>query len=151
MTSRFGKTYSRKGGDGSSKFDEIFSNKKATLSTKWGETTATVGSKRPGFRPEVSELPKKPHRMDEDSSEDPFGFDSDDDSKPVTSRNIGQTRAPLAEPSCAERPRTPLGPNSRLAQSASIEAAPPSRDGAILDGDKDTSNRAFNSNTGKCS
>nr|XP_023686672.1 wings apart-like protein homolog [Paramormyrops kingsleyae] len=149
MTSRFGKTYSRKGGDGSSKFDEIFSNKKATLSTKWGETTATVGSKRLGFRPEVSELPKKPRRVDEDSSEDPFGFDSDDDSKPVTSRNIAQPRAPPAEPSCAERPRTPLGANSRVAPSASIEASPPGWDAAILDGDKDTSNWAFNSNTGR--
>nr|5HDT_E Chain E, Wings apart-like protein homolog [Homo sapiens] len=33
MTSRFGKTYSRKGGNGSSKFDEVFSNKRTTLST----------------------------------------------------------------------------------------------------------------------
>ncbi|PKU37507.1 wings apart-like protein hypothetical protein [Limosa lapponica baueri] len=49
MTSRFGKTYSRKGGNGSSKFDEVFSNKRTTLSTKWGETTfmAKLGQKRP--------------------------------------------------------------------------------------------------------
>ncbi len=39
MTSRFSKTYTRKRGEASSKFDEVFSNKKATLSTKWGETT----------------------------------------------------------------------------------------------------------------
>uniref|UniRef100_A0A8C9W3R5 Wings apart-like protein homolog n=1 Tax=Scleropages formosus TaxID=113540 RepID=A0A8C9W3R5_SCLFO len=100
MTSRFGKTYSRKGGDGNSKFDEIFSNKKATLSTKWGETTykAKVGSKRPTFKPEVSELPKRSRQGEDDHSDDPFGFDSDDDSRPVTSRNVPQPRASPAKP-----------------------------------------------------
>lgn len=40
MTSRFYKTYSRKGGSGDgSKFDEVFSNKKTMSKTKWGETT----------------------------------------------------------------------------------------------------------------
>ncbi|KAG5855371.1 hypothetical protein ANANG_G00048380 [Anguilla anguilla] len=92
MTSRFGKTYSRKGGDGSSKFDEVLSNKRATLSTKWGETTykAQLGSKRPSGRPEVAELAKRPRRAEAEGSDDPFGFDSDDDSKPVTSRSPGR-------------------------------------------------------------
>ncbi len=93
MTSRFSKTYTRKGGEASSKFDEVFSNKKATLSTKWGETTykAQLGVKRPSFKPEVPELTKRPRFDDEDSSEDPFGFDSDDESKTVTSRDTPQS------------------------------------------------------------
>ncbi|XP_058606038.1 wings apart-like protein homolog [Onychostoma macrolepis] len=93
MTSRFSKTYTRKGGEASSKFDEVFSNKKATLSTKWGETTykAQLGVKRPSFKPEVPELTKRPRFDDDDSSEDPFGFDSDDESKTVTARNTPQS------------------------------------------------------------
>ncbi|XP_052010114.1 wings apart-like protein homolog isoform X2 [Xyrauchen texanus] len=93
MTSRFSKTYTRKGGQASSKFDEVFSNKKATLSTKWGETTykAQLGVKRPSFKPEVPELTKQPRFDDDDSSEDPFGFDSDDESKTVTSRGTLQS------------------------------------------------------------
>uniref|UniRef100_A0A8C9TW24 Wings apart-like protein homolog n=1 Tax=Scleropages formosus TaxID=113540 RepID=A0A8C9TW24_SCLFO len=132
MTSRFGKTYSRKGGDGNSKFDEIFSNKKATLSTKWGETTykAKVGSKRPTFKPEVSELPKRSRQGEDDHSDDPFGFDSDDDSRPVTSRNVPQPRASPAkpaEPTRAERLHTPLEANSWLGQLAGGDAAAPGR------------------------
>uniref|UniRef100_A0A9J7Z739 Wings apart-like protein homolog n=1 Tax=Cyprinus carpio carpio TaxID=630221 RepID=A0A9J7Z739_CYPCA len=93
MTSRFSKTYTRKGGEASTKFDEVFSNKKATLSTKWGETTykAQLGVKRPLFKPEVPELTKRPRFDDDDSSEDPFGFDSDDESKTVTSRDTLQS------------------------------------------------------------
>uniref|UniRef100_A0A9J7YVH5 Wings apart-like protein homolog n=1 Tax=Cyprinus carpio carpio TaxID=630221 RepID=A0A9J7YVH5_CYPCA len=93
MTSRFSKTYTRKGGEASSKFDEVFSNKKATLSTKWGETTykAQLGVKRPSFKPEVPELTKRPRFDDDDSSEDPFGFDSDDESKTVTFRGTPQS------------------------------------------------------------
>uniref|UniRef100_A0A8C1PLC6 Wings apart-like protein homolog n=1 Tax=Cyprinus carpio TaxID=7962 RepID=A0A8C1PLC6_CYPCA len=93
MTSRFSKTYTRKGGEASSKFDEVFSNKKATLSTKWGETTykAQLGVKRPLFKPEVPELTKRPRFDDDDSSEDPFGFDSDDESKTVTFRGTPQS------------------------------------------------------------
>uniref|UniRef100_A0A8C7VYU6 Wings apart-like protein homolog n=1 Tax=Oncorhynchus mykiss TaxID=8022 RepID=A0A8C7VYU6_ONCMY len=93
MTSRFGKTYSRKGGEANSKFDEVFSNKKATLSTKWGETTykAKLGSKRPLQKPEVVKLLKRPRIEDDDSSEDPFGFDSDDESNPVTSHSVPQS------------------------------------------------------------
>ncbi|KAK9959836.1 hypothetical protein ABG768_009937 [Culter alburnus] len=93
MTSRFSKTYTRKGGEASSKFDEVFSNRKATLSTKWGETTykAQLGVKRPSFKPEVPELTKRPRFDDDDSSEDPFGFDSDDESKTVTSRGTPQS------------------------------------------------------------
>uniref|UniRef100_A0A3B3R5T1 WAPL cohesin release factor b n=1 Tax=Paramormyrops kingsleyae TaxID=1676925 RepID=A0A3B3R5T1_9TELE len=88
MTSRFGKTYSRKGGDGNSKFDEVLSNKRATLSTKWGETTfkAQLGSKRPNLKPDLTDTPKKARPSEEEDTEDPFGFDSDDESKPVTSR-----------------------------------------------------------------
>lgn len=91
MTSRFGKTYSRKGGNGSSKFDEVFSNKRTTLSTKWGETTfmAKLGQKRPNFKPDIQEIPKKP-KMEEEDTGDPFGFDSDDESLPVSSKNLAQ-------------------------------------------------------------
>uniref|UniRef100_A0A8C7INP1 Wings apart-like protein homolog n=1 Tax=Oncorhynchus kisutch TaxID=8019 RepID=A0A8C7INP1_ONCKI len=107
MTSRFGKTYSRKGGDGSSssKFDEVLSNKRATLSTKWGETTykAKVSSKRPGHWSEVAEQPKRPKLSDE-ISEDPFGFDSDDESKTVTSR-FPHAKASPAKPASAEPPQ----------------------------------------------
>lgn len=93
MTSRFSKTYTRKGGEASSKFDEVFSNKKATLSTKWGETTykAQLGVKRPSFKPEVPELTKRSRFDDDDSSEDPFGFDSDDESKTIKSRDTPQS------------------------------------------------------------
>ncbi|CAB1338048.1 unnamed protein product [Coregonus sp. 'balchen'] len=103
MTSRFGKTYSRKGGDGSSsKFDEVLSNKRATLSTKWGETTykAKVSSKRPGQKTEVAEQPKRP-KLSNESSEDPFGFDSDEESKTVTSR-VPQTKASPVKPASTE-------------------------------------------------
>ncbi|XP_064790256.1 wings apart-like protein homolog [Oncorhynchus masou masou] len=100
MTSRFGKTYSRKGGEANSKFEEVFSNK-ATLSTKWGETTykAQLGSKRPTLKPEVVELLKRPRIEDDDSSEDPFGFDSDDESKPVTSFGVPQSKPTEGEAS----------------------------------------------------
>ncbi|XP_073430972.1 wings apart-like protein homolog isoform X1 [Dendrobates tinctorius] len=102
MTSRFGKTYSRKGGNGSSKFDEVFSNKRTTLSTKWGETTfvAKVGQKRQNHKPDIADLPKRTKvDDDEDMAEDPFGFDSDEESKPVTSKNISQPKsAPQQSP-----------------------------------------------------
>ncbi|XP_042312768.1 wings apart-like protein homolog isoform X2 [Sceloporus undulatus] len=93
MTSRFGKTYSRKGGNGSSKFDEVFSNKRTTLSTKWGETTfmAKLGQKRPNIKPDISEIPKKP-KVEEEVIEDPFGFDSDEESLPVSSKNVSQAK-----------------------------------------------------------
>uniref|UniRef100_A0A673Z8T8 Wings apart-like protein homolog n=1 Tax=Salmo trutta TaxID=8032 RepID=A0A673Z8T8_SALTR len=105
MTSRFGKTYSRKGGDGSSsKFDEVLSNKRATLSTKWGETTykAKVSSKRPGQKTEVAEQPKRP-KLSNESSEDPFGFDSDEESKTVTSR-VPQAKASPVKLASTELP-----------------------------------------------
>lgn len=92
MTSRFGKTYSRKGGEANSKFDEVFSNKKATLSTKWGETTykAQLASKRPLIKQELPEISKRPRVEEDDGSDDPFGFDSDDESKAVTSKGTPQ-------------------------------------------------------------
>uniref|UniRef100_A0ACB8F8C6 Uncharacterized protein n=1 Tax=Sphaerodactylus townsendi TaxID=933632 RepID=A0ACB8F8C6_9SAUR len=94
MTSRFGKTYSRKGGNGSSKFDEVFSNKRTTLSTKWGETTfmAKLGQKRPNIKAEISEIPKRP-KVEEETIEDPFGFDSDEESLPVSSKNVSQAKS----------------------------------------------------------
>ncbi|XP_075573598.1 wings apart-like protein homolog isoform X1 [Pelecanus crispus] len=94
MTSRFGKTYSRKGGNGSSKFDEVFSNKRTTLSTKWGETTfmAKLGQKRPSVKPDISEVPKKP-KVEDEITEDPFGFDSDEESLPVSSKNVSQAKS----------------------------------------------------------
>ncbi|KAL4640144.1 hypothetical protein GN956_G12172 [Arapaima gigas] len=162
MTSRFGKTYSRKGGDGNSKFDEIFSNKKATLSTKWGETTykAKVGSKRPTFKSEVSELPKRSRQGEDDHSDDPFGFDSDDDSRPVTSRNVPPLRASPAKPAAAptepraERLRTPPEPNSWLEQLASGDAIAPGWGASALDDKKmahgiqeDSNSRVINSGT----
>ncbi|XP_068424128.1 wings apart-like protein homolog [Clinocottus analis] len=97
MTSRFGKTYNRKGGEANSKFDEVFSNKKPTLTTKWGETTykAQLGAKRPALKPEVSELSKRPRLEDSNSDEDPFGFDSDDESKDVT--RVGVTEGAVTK------------------------------------------------------
>ncbi|XP_010210599.1 PREDICTED: wings apart-like protein homolog [Tinamus guttatus] len=94
MTSRFGKTYSRKGGNGSSKFDEVFSNKRTTLSTKWGETTfmAKLGQKRPHVKADISEVPKKP-KVEDEETEDPFGFDSDEESLPVSSKNVSQAKS----------------------------------------------------------
>uniref|UniRef100_A0A4W5MW29 WAPL cohesin release factor n=1 Tax=Hucho hucho TaxID=62062 RepID=A0A4W5MW29_9TELE len=125
MTSRFGKTYSRKGGDGSSssKFDEVLSNKRATLSTKWGETTykAKVSSKRPVQRSEVAEQPKRP-KLSDKISEDPFGFDSDEESKTVTSRLPHAKASPAklasAEPLQAGRPGFCL--ESRSSQQSSL-------------------------------
>uniref|UniRef100_A0A8C7IQU1 Wings apart-like protein homolog n=1 Tax=Oncorhynchus kisutch TaxID=8019 RepID=A0A8C7IQU1_ONCKI len=130
MTSRFGKTYSRKGGDGSSssKFDEVLSNKRATLSTKWGETTykAKVSSKRPGHWSEVAEQPKRPKLSDE-ISEDPFGFDSDDESKTVTSR-FPHAKASPAKPASAEPPqagRPGFCLESRSSQQSSLVPSKP--------------------------
>ncbi|XP_028982827.1 wings apart-like protein homolog [Betta splendens] len=92
MTSRFGKTYNRKGGEANSKFEEVFSNKKPTLTTKWGETTYTakLGGKRPLLKSDVPELSKRPRLEDSDSEEDPFGFDSDEESKTVSSHSSSE-------------------------------------------------------------
>lgn len=94
MTSRFGKTYNRKGGEANSKFEEVFSNKKPTLTTRWGETTykAQLGTKRPLLKPDVSELSKRPRLEESDSEDDPFGFDSDDESKTTTSHSVPQPK-----------------------------------------------------------
>ncbi|XP_043958142.1 wings apart-like protein homolog [Gambusia affinis] len=131
MTSRFGKTYSRKGGEGTSKFDEVLSTKRGTLSTKWGDTTykAKVGSKRAGAprNDSVLEVYKKP-RPAEEGLDDPFGFDSDEESKPVTSR-AGSKSSPSkpasAEPPQAERPGFSLevGSQSNLQRGSSHAAA----------------------------
>uniref|UniRef100_A0A3P9BUQ7 Wings apart-like protein homolog n=1 Tax=Maylandia zebra TaxID=106582 RepID=A0A3P9BUQ7_9CICH len=120
MTSRFGKTYSRKGGEGTSKFDEVLSTKRGTLSTKWGDTTykAKVGSKRAGApkNDSVLEVYKRP-RPCGDGLDDPFGFDSDEESKPVSSRS-GSKSSPAkpasAEPPQAERPGVSLDTGSSI-------------------------------------
>ncbi|XP_054885617.1 wings apart-like protein homolog isoform X3 [Poeciliopsis prolifica] len=95
MTSRFGKTYNRKGGEANSKFEEVFSNKKPTLTTKWGETTykAQLGGKKPLLKPGATEVSKRP-RLEDSDSEDPFGFDSDEESKTVTSENVSEMKMP---------------------------------------------------------
>lgn len=95
MTSRFGKTYNRKGGEANSKFEEVFSNKKPTLTTKWGETTykAQLGGKKPLLKPGAADVPKRP-RLEDSDSEDPFGFDSDEESKTVTSENVSEMKMP---------------------------------------------------------
>ncbi|XP_059025699.1 wings apart-like protein homolog isoform X1 [Mustela lutreola] len=119
MTSRFGKTYSRKGGNGSSKFDEVFSNKRTTLSTKWGETTfmAKLGQKRPNFKPDIQEIPKKP-KVEEENTGDPFGFDSDDESLPVSSKNLaqgkGSTYSESSEAAQLEEVTSVLEANSKI-------------------------------------
>uniref|UniRef100_A0A8C4J794 Wings apart-like protein homolog n=1 Tax=Dromaius novaehollandiae TaxID=8790 RepID=A0A8C4J794_DRONO len=126
MTSRFGKTYSRKGGNGSSKFDEVFSNKRTTLSTKWGETTfmAKLGQKRPHVKPDISEVPKKP-KVEDEVTEDPFGFDSDEESLPVSSKNVSQAKSSSQlEPSEAAQSEdftSLLEANSRINQPDSGE------------------------------
>ncbi|KAB5561915.1 hypothetical protein PHYPO_G00011980 [Pangasianodon hypophthalmus] len=91
MTTKFSKTYTRKGGEANSKFEEVFGNRRATLSTKWGETTykAQLGSRRPAHTPatpEASTLHKKPRLERDDEADDPFGFDSDDEEQSETSR-----------------------------------------------------------------
>lgn len=93
MTSRFGKTYNRKGGEANSKFEEVFSNKKPTLTTKWGETTykAQVGSKRPLLNPDDPDVPKIPRFEDSNDEEDPFGFDSDEESKTLITHSVSET------------------------------------------------------------
>uniref|UniRef100_A0A3P9NX02 Wings apart-like protein homolog n=1 Tax=Poecilia reticulata TaxID=8081 RepID=A0A3P9NX02_POERE len=95
MTSRFGKTYNRKGGEANSKFEEVFSNKKPTLTTKWGETTykAQLGGKKPLLKPGATEVSKRP-RLEDSDSEDPFGFDSDEESKTVTSESVSEMKMP---------------------------------------------------------
>lgn len=129
MTSRFGKTYSRKGGEGTSKFDEVLSTKRGTLSTKWGDTTykAKVGSKRIGApkNDSVSGVHKRP-RPSGDGFEDPFGFDSDEESKPVSSRS-GSKASPAkpasAEPPLAERPGLALAAGSRSSLQGRAQAS----------------------------
>ncbi|KAF7704884.1 hypothetical protein HF521_020170 [Silurus meridionalis] len=142
MTSRIVKTYSRKAGDGTSKFDEVLSNKRATLSTKWGETTykAQLGSKRPSMmKGDRADRTKKPKMAEEDESEDPFGFDSDDESKPVSSRN---TSKPSPAKAGSVESGLTLEPNSRVNLPASVEAVapgwPPTRPPSTLSGDKST-------------
>lgn len=132
MTSRFGKTYSRKGGNGSSKFDEVFSNKRTTLSTKWGETTfmAKLGQKRSSVKPDISEVPKRP-KIEDEVTEDPFGFDSDEESLPVSSKNVSQPKgSSQLEPGEAAQSEdfTPLlEANSRINQPDSGESVASSK------------------------
>uniref|UniRef100_A0A8C4HDE7 Wings apart-like protein homolog n=1 Tax=Dicentrarchus labrax TaxID=13489 RepID=A0A8C4HDE7_DICLA len=157
MTSRFGKTYSRKGGEGTSKFDEVLSTKRGTLSTKWGDTTykAKVGSKRAGAPKNDSVLGvyKRP-RPSGDGLEDPFGFDSDEESKPVSSRS-GNKSSPAkpasAEPPQAERPGISLDAGSRSSLQGGSHALASARGASWLANDpprvlEDTA-RFFNSSS----
>lgn len=50
---------------------------------------AKLGQKRPNFKPDIQEIPKKP-KVEEENAGDPFGFDSDDESLPVSSKNLAQ-------------------------------------------------------------
>lgn len=50
---------------------------------------AKLGQKRPNFKPDIQEIPKKP-KVEEENTGDPFGFDSDDESLPVSSKNLAQ-------------------------------------------------------------
>nr|XP_019964797.1 PREDICTED: wings apart-like protein homolog [Paralichthys olivaceus] len=142
MTSRFGKTYSRKGGEGTSKFDEVLSTKRGTLSTKWGDTTykAKVGSKRAGAtkNDSVLEVYKRP-RPSGDGLEDPFGFDSDDESKPVSSRS-GSKASPAkpasAEPPQAERPGLSLDTGSRSSLHGASHTLTSARGASWMSGDR---------------
>ncbi|XP_070707802.1 wings apart-like protein homolog [Pempheris klunzingeri] len=142
MTSRFGKTYSRKGGEGTSKFDEVLSTKRGTLSTKWGDTTykAKVGSKRAGAPKNESVLGvyKRP-RPSGDGFEDPFGFDSDEESKPVSSRS-GNKSSPAkpasAEPPQAERPGLSLDTGSRSSLQGGSRAVASARGASWLSNDR---------------
>uniref|UniRef100_A0A8C5GXF7 Wings apart-like protein homolog n=1 Tax=Gouania willdenowi TaxID=441366 RepID=A0A8C5GXF7_GOUWI len=113
MTSRFGKTYSRKGGEGTSKFDEVLSTGRGTLSTKWGATTykAKVGSKRISAAKNDSGLEVRKRLRQSGGSgdggvgggfDDPFGFDSDEESKPVSSSRSGNKSSP-AKPASGEK------------------------------------------------
>ncbi|KAM4852712.1 wings apart-like protein homolog isoform 1-T3 [Thomomys bottae] len=158
MTSRFGKTYSRKGGNGSSKFDEVFSNKRTTLSTKWGETTfmAKLGQKRPNFKPDIQEIPKKP-KMEEENTGDPFGFDSDDESLPVSSKNLVQGKSSSysdsGEAAQLEEVTSELETNSKISSVVSEDSASnkslPMED-AVLGKEKST-NRVLEDSTSKSS
>ncbi|XP_063049452.1 wings apart-like protein homolog [Engraulis encrasicolus] len=129
MTSRFGKTYSRKGGEANTKFDEVFSNKKATISTKWGETTykAQLSSKRPIVKQqEVPEPPKRPRLEEDDNSDDPFGFDSDDESKTSSSTTTKAAAQPESQPAAAtqqSQPKTSVVMKSAPSASSDLSAS----------------------------
>lgn len=159
MTSRFGKTYSRKGGEGTSKFDEVLSTKRGTLSTKWGDTTykAKVGSKRAGTpkNDSVLEVYKRP-RPCGDGMEDPFGFDSDEESKPVSSRSSSKSspaKPASAEPPQAERPGVSLDTGSRSTLQGGFHALASTQAVPWLGSDRNQSRmmedtaRFFNSST----
>uniref|UniRef100_A0A665W506 Wings apart-like protein homolog n=1 Tax=Echeneis naucrates TaxID=173247 RepID=A0A665W506_ECHNA len=126
MTSRFGKTYNRKGGEANSKFEEVFSNKRPTLTTKWGETTykAQLGAKRPLLKSDVSEVPKRPRLEDSDSEEDPFGFDSDDESKTVTSQNVSQVK--VSEGDVTKAATVPISSTTNIDTSLKLSTDAPS-------------------------
>lgn len=154
MTSRFGKTYSRKGGEGTSKFDEVLATKRGTLSTKWGDTTykAKVSSKRVGAPKSDSVLAgnKRP-RTSGAGPEDPFGFDSDEESKPVSSRS-GSKSSPAkpasAEPPQAQRPDVCVGAGNRSNLQGTCAASAPAKGPSWLLNDRDQSS-FLNSSTGK--
>ncbi|XP_051897361.1 wings apart-like protein homolog [Pristis pectinata] len=137
MTSRYGKTYSKKGSAGNSKFDEVFSGKRAKISTKWGESTfkAQLTQKRPNVKAEAVEQPKR-QKVEDQLPEDPFGFDSDDDSLPVSSRNPAPAKAPQSTESLKPADGdgvTPLDVNSRMSRPIGGEAVVCNRFASLAD------------------
>ncbi|XP_078284729.1 wings apart-like protein homolog isoform X3 [Rhinoraja longicauda] len=138
MTSRYGKTYSKKGSTGNSKFDEVFSGKRAKISTKWGETTfkAQLPQKRPNVKAEPIDPPKW-QKIEDQLTEDPFGFDSDDDSLPVSSRNPAPAKAPQSaeppRPSDGDGVTSLLEVNSRMSRPVGGEALVCSRFASLAD------------------
>ncbi|XP_072347468.1 wings apart-like protein homolog [Scyliorhinus torazame] len=138
MTSRYGKTYSKKGSASNSKFDELFSGKRAKISTKWGESTfkAQLSQKRPCLKVEAVEQPKR-QKLEDELLEDPFGFDSDDDSLPVSSRNPvptkGQQSTESLKPVDEDNVASLLEVNSTVNQPISGDAIVCSKFAALAD------------------
>ncbi|XP_028331153.1 wings apart-like protein homolog isoform X2 [Gouania willdenowi] len=169
MTSRFGKTYSRKGGEGTSKFDEVLSTGRGTLSTKWGATTykAKVGSKRISAAKNDSGLEVRKRLRQSGGSgdggvgggfDDPFGFDSDEESKPVSSSRSGNKSSPAkpasAEPPKAERPGGSLGAANRSSFQEGAYGSGSSRAPSWLSGEKNNiteDRRRFSNNSSSSS
>ncbi|GCB76581.1 hypothetical protein scyTo_0019162 [Scyliorhinus torazame] len=141
MTSRYGKTYSKKGSASNSKFDELFSGKRAKISTKWGESTfkAQLSQKRPCLKVEAVEQPKR-QKLEDELLEDPFGFDSDDDSLPVSSRNPvptkGQQSTESLKPVDEDNVASLLEVNSTVNQPISGDAIVCSKFAALADRDR---------------
>lgn len=83
---------------------------------------AKLGQKRPNIKPDISEIPKKP-KVEEEAIEDPFGFDSDEESLPVSSKNVSQAKSSSqlesVEVSQSEDFASVLESNNKITQSIS--------------------------------